>query len=82
MARQRKARLAVMAIEMLGGTKAVAQLFDCDQRRVSNWKIRGLPRDTYDVLVPLLTRAGCPVSAEMFSQVKLKPKGGNGNVLA
>lgn len=37
-------------IDELGGTYAVARLLGYDPRRVSNWRVRGLPADTFDAL--------------------------------
>ena len=57
------------AINALGGTYAVAALFDEDARVISNWRKRGLPPDTYEVLAPLLRKRGLHFdTADLFGQ--------------
>lgn len=57
------------AIQTLGGTFAVAELFAIDPKVVSNWHTRGLPPDTHLVLAPLLKREGFSFSPdELFKQ--------------
>jgi len=57
-----------MAIDALGGSTAVAQLFGLDERVVSNWRRRGLPPDTYYGMAPLLAELGREAPAVMFRQ--------------
>lgn len=49
---------AAEAINALGGTYAIAKLFNLDPRVISNWRVRGLPPDTYHVMAPLLAKGG------------------------
>jgi hypothetical protein len=46
------------AVEVLGGTTAVARLFGVDLRVVSNWRERGLPPDTYSGFKKLFEERG------------------------
>ena len=60
---------ATEAINALGGTYAVAALFDEDARVISNWRKRGLPADTYHVMAPLLRERGLRFAVdELFGQ--------------
>ena len=59
---------ATEAINVLGGTSAVAALFGISYRVVSNWHTRGLPPDTYAVMAPALTAQGCTFSPLLFAQ--------------
>ena len=59
---------ADMAIDYLGGTARVAELFGIDPRIISNWRHRGLPPDTYAVMAPALQARGAVFSPQLFSQ--------------
>jgi len=59
---------ATEAINVLGGTNKVADLFGISYRVVSNWHTRGLPPDTYAVMAPALTAKGCTFSPLLFAQ--------------
>jgi hypothetical protein len=59
---------ATEAINILGGTNRVADLFGISYRVVSNWHTRGLPPDTYAVMAPALTAEGCTFSPLLFAQ--------------
>ena len=61
-------QFASMAIDALGGSTKVAELFGLDERVVSNWRRRGLPPDTYAAMAPLLIQAGREASPVMFRQ--------------
>ena len=61
-------QFAVMAIDALGGSSAVAELLGIDERVVSNWPARGLPPDTYAALAPLLIKAGREAPPIMWRQ--------------
>jgi len=67
-------QFAGMAIDALGGSTKVAELFGLDERVVSNWKQRGLPPDTYAAMAPLLTQLGCDAPPVMFRQRMLLRK--------
>jgi hypothetical protein len=82
MARQRnltyaltkQAQFADRAIDALGGTTAVANLFGVDTRVVSNWRVRGVPTTHYAVLAPMLAGLGWAVSPELFGQRVISQK--------
>ena len=57
-----------MAIDALGGSTAVAELFGFDERVVSNWRRRGLPPHTHDALPPLLRELGIDTPPLMWRQ--------------
>jgi hypothetical protein len=59
---------ATEAINALGGTNHVADIFGISYRVVSNWHTRGLPPDTYYVMAPRLTALGCTFSPLLFAQ--------------
>jgi hypothetical protein len=61
-------QFAVVAIDALGGSSAVAELLGIDERVVSNWPARGLPPDTYDALAPLVRKKGIDAPAVMWRQ--------------
>jgi hypothetical protein len=62
-------RTATEAINALGGTYAVAALFNEDARVISNWRRRGLPPNTYEALAPLLRKRGLRFAVdELFGQ--------------
>jgi hypothetical protein len=63
-----RAKFADQAIDALGGTMAVADLFKLDQRVVSNWRIRGFPPDTYAAIAPMLAARGRAVPPQFFGQ--------------
>lgn len=67
-------QFAVMAIDALGGTRAVATMFGYDDRVVSNWKQRGLPRHALDGMAPRLTAKGHCVPPDMFGQLAVVEK--------
>ena len=54
---------ADQAIDALGGTSRVASLFGFDARVVSNWRARGLPPNTYDVMGRLLAGPRPPLQS-------------------
>jgi hypothetical protein len=56
------------AIDALGGTAKVAQMFGLSYRVVSNWRSRGLPPDTFAVLSPALQAHGHTFSPLLFGQ--------------
>ena len=56
------------AIDFLGGTARVAEMFGIDQRVISNWRHRGLPPDTYAVMAPALQARGAIFSPQLFGQ--------------
>lgn len=56
------------AIDYLGGTFKVAELFGIDPRVVSNWRMRGLPPDTYAAMAPALAARGVVFSPQLFAQ--------------
>lgn len=62
------ARFANKAIDALGGSTAVADIFGVDCRVVSNWRKRGLPAARYAVLAPMLTNLGFEAPPAMFRQ--------------
>lgn len=66
--RNKPARFANAAIDALGGTCAVADVFGVDARVVSNWRIRGLPAARYAVLAPMLINLGWEAPPAMFGQ--------------
>ena len=45
-------------IDKLGGTVAVAKLMGTDPRAVSNWRVRGLPPETFYAMYGLLKAKG------------------------
>ena len=49
-------QFANTAIDALGGTLAVAELFGLSEQVVSNWRSRGLPPDTFDAMRPLVRK--------------------------
>ena len=59
---------ASQAIDALGGTAEVAQIFGLSYRVVSNWRSRGLPPDTYAVMAPALQARGVVFGPELFRQ--------------
>ena len=67
-------QFANTAIEALGGTLAVAELFGFTEQRVSNWRKRGLPPDTYDALRPLVLKKVGSAPPLMWRQVMLQHK--------
>ena len=81
-------QFAVMAIDALGGSTAVAHLFGLDERVVSNWRRRGLPPDTYAAMAPILAELERDAPAVMWKQRMVlrkrvvrppRPKPANGN---
>jgi hypothetical protein len=84
----RQINYASEAIDALGGHRAVAKLFDIDDRVVSNWRVRGFPPSSYAALAPLLVERGCNFSPGLFGQRMLaalpkqvrrrRPRKGNG----
>ena len=67
-------QFAEMAIDALGRSTAVANLFGLDERVVSNWKQRGLPPDTYAEMAPLLRELGINAPPAMWRQRMLLRK--------
>ena len=59
---------ASQAIDALGGTAEVAQIFGLSYRVVSNWRSRGLPPDTHYVLGPMLRAKRHRFSPLLFAQ--------------
>ena len=59
---------ASQAIDALGGTGKVAQMFGLSYQVVTNWKVRGLPPDTHYELAPLLRKKGHSFSPLLFAQ--------------
>lgn len=66
-------QFAHQAIDALGGTQSVADYLGIDQRVVTNWRVRGLPPDTYAALAPKLMSVGLKFSPELFGQRVVKP---------
>ena len=64
---------ADQAIDALGGTSRVASLFGIDARVVSNWRHRGLPPQTYDVMGRLLHGQSHRFNPALFSQYPQMP---------
>ena len=62
------------AIDALGGTAKVAQMFGLSYRVVSNWRARGLPPDTHAALSPALMARGHTFSPLLFGQKLLASK--------
>lgn len=56
------------AIEALGGTKAVAELFGFEYRVVQNWHARGLPAHTFWTFKRLLSEKGMFAPASLWRQ--------------
>ena len=67
-------QFANTAIDALGGTLAVAELFGLSEQVVSNWRVRGLPPDTFAAMAPILRRKGYDASPIMFRQKTLQHK--------
>ena len=67
-------KYANTAIDALGGTLAVAEMFGFTEQRVSNWRRRGLPPETIDALRPLLKRKGFDTPGIMWRQGMLQHK--------
>jgi len=67
-------KFANLAIDALGGTLAVAELFGLTEQVVCNWRKRGLPPDTFDALPRLLRRKGIDAPGIMFRQKMLQHK--------
>ena len=63
-----KINRADQAIDLLGGTLAVATLFGVDERVISNWRKRGLPPDTHRVMAPMLMQRGAIFPDALFRQ--------------
>ena len=63
-----KVSSANKAIDVLGGTQAVADIFGCNYRVVLNWRRRGFPPDTYWALAPELMLKGHTFSPLLFAQ--------------
>lgn len=64
----REINTADEVLDALGGTHAVALLFNIDDRTVSNWRSRGLPPDTYKVLSDELGKIGLTAPAALWRQ--------------
>ena len=57
------------AIDVLGGTGAVAKLFGIENTRVvSNWRKRGLTPETFMIFHAALTAKGCKASPSLWKQ--------------
>ena len=67
-------QFAVMAIDALGGSTAVAHLFGLDERVVSNWKRRGLPPHAFHGMAPLLIELGRDAPPVMWKQLMVLQK--------
>ena len=67
-------QFANTAIDAMGGTLAVAELFGLSEQVVSNWRSRGLPPDTFAAMAPILRRRGFDPSPIMFRQRMLQHK--------
>jgi hypothetical protein len=63
---KKKVAFANRAIDVLGGSQAVADIFNCDCRVVSNWRKRGFPRSADRVIPPMLAPFGIDAPPEMF----------------
>jgi transposase-like protein len=63
-----KLRNADDVIDILGGTVEVARRLDVDPRVVSNWRTRGLPRDTQHALTTLLDQKGISAPPSLWRQ--------------
>ena len=59
---------AAQVIDALGGTQAVADMFGLGYRAAWNWRIRGLPSDTYAAMSAELKRRGFFASPALWSQ--------------
>jgi hypothetical protein len=55
-------------IDRLGGTVAVAKLMGTDPRAVSNWRVRGLPPETFHAMDGLLRAKGLHAPPSLWRQ--------------
>jgi len=60
------------AIDALGGTAAVAEIYGVDVRVVSNWRKRGLPPDTYLTFHQALIEKGRSAPPKLWRQRSAK----------
>lgn len=72
----RKINTADEAIDGLGGTSAVARALGVDNRVVSNWRKRGLPREKFLVLGALMRRQQMKFSPALFGLETRRPRNG------
>jgi hypothetical protein len=63
-----RVKFANVAIDALEGTRSVAELFGFTEQRVFNWRKRGLPPESYDVLAPQLRKLRYEAPPVMFGQ--------------
>lgn len=56
------------AIDLAGGTTAVAKRFGVDVRVVSNWRTRGFPPETYAAWQEILKEIGRPAPRALWKQ--------------
>lgn len=63
-----KLRSADDVIDILGGTVELARRLGVDPRTVSNWRLRGLPPDSYRALTILLDQKGISAPPELWRQ--------------
>jgi hypothetical protein len=59
---------ATEVIDALGGTQAVADAFRLSYRVVWNWRVRGLPSDTYAVMQNALAKRRLAASDALWQQ--------------
>lgn len=55
-------------IEALGGTQKVADMFGVEYGAAWNWRVRGLPSDTYAAMHEKLRRKGLSASPALWKQ--------------
>jgi len=61
-------KTAAEVIDALGGTQAVADMFRIGYGAAWNWRIRGLPADTYAAMQRELNHRGYMAPAVLWSQ--------------
>jgi hypothetical protein len=61
-------KTATDVIDRLGGTVAVAKLMGTDPRAVSNWRVRGLPPETFHAMDGLLRAKGLHAPPALWRQ--------------
>jgi len=61
-------RTAAEVIDALGGTQDVADMFAVGYGAAWNWRVRGLPSDTYAAMQAKLIRKGYFASPALWSQ--------------
>jgi hypothetical protein len=59
---------AAEVIDVLGGTQEVADMFGVGYGAAWNWRVRGLPSDTYAAMYRKLRRRGYGAPARLWQQ--------------